>query len=64
MTRHIVLAALCCAMIGALFGAGWADRVAVSPDTEWWNKWITLKLDFGFTTPGQVTVDYYLPWET
>lgn len=38
--------------------------VAVSPDTDWWNKWITLKLDFGFTTPGQVTVDYYLPWET
>lgn len=37
---------------------------AVSPDTLWWNKWITLRLDYGFTTPGQVKVEYYLPWET
>lgn len=35
----------------------------VSPDTLWWNKWITLQIDYGFTTPGQAVVRYYQPWE-
>ncbi len=43
---------------------GGSPNVAVSPDTEWWNKWITLQVDFGFTTPGQVTVKANLPWTT
>lgn len=42
----------------------WSGGSAVSPDTLWWNKWITVQLDYGFTTPGQVTVKYNLPWTT
>ncbi len=42
----------------------WTGGSYVEPDTAWWNTWITLQLDYGFTTPGQVTVKYYIPWQT
>jgi len=43
---------------------GGSPNVAVTPDSLWWNDWITLKLDYGFTTAGQVTAQVYLPWYT
>ena len=42
----------------------WTGGSYVQPDSLWWNTWITLQVDFGFTTPGQVTVKYNIPWTT
>lgn len=42
----------------------WTGGSYVQPDSLWWNTWITLQIDYGFTTPGQVTLKYYIPWTT
>lgn len=42
----------------------WTGGSYVQPDTLWWNTWITLQIDYGFTTPGEMTVKYRIPWTT
>lgn len=42
----------------------WTGGSYVTPDSEWWNCWVTLQIDYGFTTPGQATVKYNIPWTT
>ncbi len=42
----------------------WVMEETVSPDTRWWDKWITLQLDYGVTTPGKWTAWAYIPWNS
>ncbi len=33
-------------------------------DSLWWDKWITLQLDYGVTTPGKWEAWAYIPWDS
>ena len=42
----------------------WVLEEKVSPDSLWWDKWITLQLDYGVTTPGKWAAWAYIPWDS
>ncbi len=42
----------------------WVMEENVSPDTLWWDKWITLQIDYGVTTAGKWTAWAYIPWNS
>ncbi|BCW99687.1 MAG: hypothetical protein KatS3mg024_2514 [Armatimonadota bacterium] len=44
--------------------SNWVMEETVSPDTLWWDKWITLQLDYGVTTPGKWRAWAYIPWNS
>lgn len=37
------------------------EKVA-NPD--WWNKWVTLKIDWNYSSPGNVIAEAYIPWDS
>ncbi|MGQ9581259.1 MAG: hypothetical protein ACUVT8_09990 [Armatimonadota bacterium] len=40
----------------------WTIEENVSPDTLWWDKWVTLVFDYNYTTPGKWNAAAYIPW--
>ena len=34
-----------------------------NPDTQWWDQWVTLQVDYGYTTPGKWAAWAYIPWD-
>ena len=45
-------------------GPAWTMEEVVEPDSLWWDNWITLQLDYGFTTPGKWSAHAYIPWQS
>ena len=39
-----------------------AEDVA-SPDSEWWDDWVSLEIDYSYTTPGTVSCYITIPWD-
>jgi hypothetical protein len=40
------------------------DESAAPSYDAMWNQWITLKIDWNYTTPGQVIASAYIPWKS
>lgn len=40
----------------------WTMEETVSPDSLWWDKWITVAFDYNYTTPGKWNAAAYIPW--
>jgi len=40
----------------------WTGGSYLLPDSLWWNTWITLELDWNYSSPGNVIARYYQPW--
>ena len=44
--------------------SNWVLEETVSPDTLWWDKWITLQIDYGVSTQGKWAAWAYIPWDS
>ena len=44
--------------------SSWVLEETVSPDTLWWDKWITLQIDYGVSTQGKWAAWAYIPWDS
>jgi len=40
----------------------WTGGSYLEPDSLWWNRWITLELDWNYSSPGNVIARYYQDW--
>jgi len=53
-------------------GSSWAEKRATdwimeevtSPDTLWWNQWITLEIDWNYSVAGNVIARVFIPWQS
>lgn len=44
-------------------GMDWSmEDFSAASDPEWWDAWVTLKLDYNFSTAGVVKAEAYIPW--
>lgn len=43
-------------------GPQWIMEDNATPDTLWWDKWITVAFDYNFSTPGKFNAAVYIPW--
>jgi len=44
-------------------GMNWyLDEPGQPNDALWWDKWVTLQVDYGYTTPGKWAAWAYIPW--
>lgn len=43
-------------------GPSWTMEETVSPDTLWWDKWITIQIDYSYSAPGKFSAYAYIPW--
>jgi len=44
--------------------SNWVLEETVSPDPLWWDKWITLQIDYGVSTQGKWAAWAYIPWDS
>lgn len=46
------------------YGTDWTMEETVSPDTLWWDKWITIQIDYSYSVPGKFSAYAYIPWDS
>ncbi len=43
----------------------WQAMLDTRPDTtQWWDQWVTLQLDYSYTTEGRWSAYAYIPWDS
>lgn len=46
------------------YGPKWTMEEKVSPDSLWWDKWITIQIDYSYSVPGKFSAYAYIPWDS